>query len=784
MKRDLNSIQVAAELSLVAVTLATVHAFSRLFSDGDYAGPLVAAAICSHLVAAATRRIGWGIGRAAAVSLVALTFIATWSLFGDTTALGVPSGETVEAFRVATDQAWTQFREVVAPTPTLAGFVLALVLGIWAGAFLADWAAFRLWSPIEAIVPMSALFVFAALLGEDDARTRSAVLFITAVTAFELLHRVAHRAREGRWVNNDVDRGINALVIRGALLGLGAVAVGSIVAPALPMADDPAVLDWRGAGDGDSQRVVSSPLVTIEKRLVEQTDIELFTVQSEDPAYWRLTSLDIFDGQIWRSDGTFEKASGTLPRTNPAKPDGDSISQTYSIGALSSPWLPAVFEPLSFSSESTEAVYEPDSSTLIVPHDRDDSNGADYLIESIRPTFDPEVLRNSGGTISDDIAEKFLQLPGDFSRPATEQAEVVTGPGATDYDKALLLQNWFRSEFEYDLDVDLDHDIGAMEAFLQERRGYCQQFAGTYAAMARSLGIPSRVAVGFTWGERDAVDPTLWHVSGRQAHAWVEVYIAGTGWVDFDPTPGRGAPGSGAWTQNDAEQDVTEREAATDTTPTTPIEADPDTERPAEVDPAETPDVGETTGEGSSEMPESRTLPVTLMVMGVLLAAGFVVGGTTALINLRRRRARRHLVEDLIEQAQADQHSAADRGESTRTAPTDVDTRAGIQAAWEEMVDRLGVFGVEELPAETQSQFVDRAASVTDIDPAAPQRLAEGVDEADFALSPPTAAALDDARTTMSVVEEHVVEATTRWDRFLHLVDPRPLLSNSRKRSR
>lgn len=60
--------------------------------------------------------------------------------------------------------------------------------------------------------------------------------------------------------------------------------------------------------------------------------------------------------------------------------------------------------------------------------------------------------------------------------------------------------------------------------------------------MARSLGIPSRVAIGFTPGE--LADDGLFHVTGRQAHAWPEVFLAGAGWVSFEPTPGRGAPGA------------------------------------------------------------------------------------------------------------------------------------------------------------------------------------------------------------------------------------------------
>src|SRR5829696_64989 len=72
--------------------------------------------------------------------------------------------------------------------------------------------------------------------------------------------------------------------------------------------------------------------------------------------------------------------------------------------------------------------------------------------------------------------------------------------------------------------------------------------------MARSIGLPARVAVGFTPGDVDAADPTLYHVKGKHAHAWPEVYLSGYGWVLFEPTPSRGAPNAG-YTGVSEEQD-------------------------------------------------------------------------------------------------------------------------------------------------------------------------------------------------------------------------------------
>jgi transglutaminase-like putative cysteine protease len=85
-----------------------------------------------------------------------------------------------------------------------------------------------------------------------------------------------------------------------------------------------------------------------------------------------------------------------------------------------------------------------------------------------------------------------------------------------------------------------------MKDFLAERRGYCEQFAGTYAAVARMLGLPSRVAVGFTPGEQR--DDGRYYVQGKYAHAWPEIYFDGVGWVPFEPTPERGNPTEESYT--------------------------------------------------------------------------------------------------------------------------------------------------------------------------------------------------------------------------------------------
>ena len=169
------------------------------------------------------------------------------------------------------------------------------------------------------------------------------------------------------------------------------------------------------------------------------------------------------------------------------------------------------------------------------------------------PTFTVEALRATTSLNPPDPI--YLELPDDFPDTVATTAAAVTADAPTKYDAMLALQNWFLSEFEYSLDVPAGHGETAIEAFLRQKIGYCEQFAATFAAMARSLDIPARVAVGYTPG-LDQGDGSR-SVLGKNSHAWPEIWFDGLGWVPFEPTPGRGAPGSEAHTGLVPAQDET-----------------------------------------------------------------------------------------------------------------------------------------------------------------------------------------------------------------------------------
>ncbi len=116
-------------------------------------------------------------------------------------------------------------------------------------------------------------------------------------------------------------------------------------------------------------------------------------------------------------------------------------------------------------------------------------------------------------------------------------AAQVTQGAETPYDQAIALQLWFTAAggFRYSTNIDGGSDVNALDTFLRERVGYCEQFAATMALMARSLGIPARVVVGFTSGRQEE---GAWVIRGTDAHAWPELWMGAAGWIRFEPTPG------------------------------------------------------------------------------------------------------------------------------------------------------------------------------------------------------------------------------------------------------
>ncbi len=139
------------------------------------------------------------------------------------------------------------------------------------------------------------------------------------------------------------------------------------------------------------------------------------------------------------------------------------------------------------------------------------------------------------------VREEYTQLPDSLPAVVARTARDVTAGASNAYDQAVRLQEYFavNGGFEYDTEVAVGSGSQAIARFLRDKQGFCIHFSFAMAAMARSLDIPARVAVGFAPGSPQANGTVS--VGLRDAHAWPELYFEGVGWTRFEPTPTRGS---------------------------------------------------------------------------------------------------------------------------------------------------------------------------------------------------------------------------------------------------
>lgn len=694
-----------AEAALVSVTAVTAVGMSRLFTDTSFLRDVLALAVASHIVASAARRAGLSTLSAALISGGSLVITATMLLYVETAWFVLPTRDTVLAARDHLADAWTVMNATPAPVVPVPGLVLCVGAALSLSAFLADTAAFRRRAAVSAVLPMSAVYGFTIVAGSGDGAVRQGALFGLAVGATMVALWVRNRCADA-WIESRPGRGTLTLARAGGAALMLSVVAGALAGPWLPGAraepwidlarfevteaapwvDSPgpepepwADFEFQPAGAGstlgeaiagadDHPRVLVSPLVQVRSRLIELSDRELFTVAvlQDERQYWRLTSLDEFDGNGWRARSQYEDEAGALLTAVDPSTAGPPLVQTVSLEGLGNSYLPVAYEPRRVVDDGGVAMEYDFASASLIKTRRAAREGParfTYTVESVVAAIDdPDRLREVDTSV---LESEFLafntHLPNDVRAVVLDEAERITSEARSDYHRALLLQDYFRLDggFRYDLEVHAGHGIDSLEEFLDVRAGYCQQFASAYAAMARSVGLPTRVAVGFTWGEWDAArgEEGAYVVRGEHAHAWPEVYFAGTGWVRLEPTPGRGAPGDFAVTGHVANQAGLQTEAAVSPPQQGLVPspasggADPSGDagsglaaRRAGSDPA-----GESSGAGDSGSGGAWNLRepglVALAVLA-LAALGLAFGSVPVLRRLQRSRRRVRLAND------------------------------------------------------------------------------------------------------------------------------------------
>jgi hypothetical protein len=435
------------------------------------------------------------------------------ALPGLVTAAADPFGPASLAARLqdALTDGWYRLLSVPVPVPFTRSFtdlpvllaaLLATVIGLCAGSR----------RPAVAVAPAVVGFAGLLVLGVDGPVTGTTLTggFALAVAIFLL---VAAPARGGA----------RRRVATGAVAGVGLIAATVLVAGALhpgppynPRAQVRPQVDIQALQD--PMALLSSLLQTPK---VPVLTARLSGALVAQPRNWVLLTYDDYDGAGWQAPGDARPAvtSGVAP---------DSIGTGVASVSAASPLTLLPHPPMVLSSSPADLAYAPDSELLAAP-----SAIRAYTVRvSVgRPSAAALRLAAVPSGVPATLTAVPSCVPPALRTLASQLSSVATLPG----EQVERLQQYLSSgPFRYDPSAAPGEACASISAMLTRRDGTSAQFATAFALVARLLGIPARVAVGYSPGTLSGGVTT---VTDGDAYAWPEVELTGIGWLDVDPTP-------------------------------------------------------------------------------------------------------------------------------------------------------------------------------------------------------------------------------------------------------
>ncbi|MGK5532306.1 transglutaminase TgpA family protein [Streptomyces sp. URMC 129] len=542
-------------------TLAAAGAMLPLIDGGEWllrAGLLLTAQSAAGML---TRRRGVPAAVSVGAQLLVSLLLLTLACAREYAAAGLLPGPAVfDRFGRLITAGAEDIGNYPAPAPATDGIMLLVFGGVLLIGLLVDLLAVTLRSAAAAGLPLLALYSVAAGVARDDGGWP---YFMIAAAGFLVLLLAEGRDRLGTWgrffagpghgrqmTPHDHGRAAGPRTRAGRRIGALTLGV-AVLAPSLLPSLGGGLFDLDGedgSGPGGSASVTSvNPVVALQDQLNRPRNQRLlaYRTDSTQPSemYLRLVALDEFDGEEWRSSGWHEPAPPAPPwpvfGLTSAVPRTGATTVIEAEETYRQPSLPVPYPAQSIGTDG-DWLFDRGSQTLVAGDDEESTQGRTYEVEHLLVAPTAEQLANAPAP-APEIQEYYTQVPDDLPPEVRDTALDVTAGAANDYERGVALQTWFTRDggFRYDTAVQSGSGTEAIVRFLQDREGFCVHFAFTMAAMARALGIPAQVAVGFTPGVRQA--DGSYEVGTHNAHAWPELYFEGVGWVRFEPTPGQGS---------------------------------------------------------------------------------------------------------------------------------------------------------------------------------------------------------------------------------------------------
>ena len=638
------------------------------------------------------------------------------------------------------------------PVPSIAGIELIAAAGIGLVAIITDLLAVRLRSPAVAGLPLLVLFAVPVATNVKNATVGLTLSFCLGITGYLAMLATDGRQRLRLWgrlvtvweeTTDEEGRGPDTrqLAASGRRVGLAAVAFAIFLPLILPGLREHGIFGHGSApGHGAASVAPPSPLVEMRSQLNSQSAEPVLTyrttAQNPSQQYLQVYVLNNYDPESQQftlpthsrttavGSGELQPVPGLAPATS-INTTQTTITMTKTGGKGYLSYLPVPYAAQTIKLPGTGWVET--NQTLMVYGYRP-AAGLQYTVNSKTPVvFQSQLPAKYQVPAS---LKPYLSYLGPDRAQLLRIAQGVTSHARTPFAKALALENWFTTggNFSYTLRGAATNTV----AFLtSDRQGFCQQFAFAMAVLSRLLGIPSRVAVGYTAGTR--AGHGVWKVTTADAHAWPELYFPTVGWTRFEPTPG-GPTAQGTATRPNYPASVPPIVPPGQTTVSPPATSAKGTNQggagnrlgPHVIGNGQ--DAGKHPGRGGS-------FPVGLVV--ALVAAALLVAPSLTRVASRRRR--------------------------WLTATGDL---GSAHAAWRELNSTLADYGLDGATSESPRGLARRVAEAGKLDDPARQalgRIASAEERARYAPTPAAGATLRADEQTVRRAVALNATAGQRW---------------------
>ncbi len=659
-----------------------------------------------------------------------LIYVNLWFASGPAYGHVIPSHASVAQLGTMVRAAFAEFR-FAPPVPDIRPVSLIGSVGIGLVAIMVDVLAVRMRRPAAAGLPLLVLFSVPVASNLKNFSATQIFTFAAGMAGFLTLLSTASRDRLRMWgqlvtfryVQRADETGIGPdtreLAASGRRIGLAAVCLAVVIPIVLPSMRAHDVFSSGTGGGGHFGTGFSGGLEVmqqVQRDLQEKKPVPVLTYKTTAavPAsqYFQEYVLNYSENKdIWQPDvsGTVATqrltADNSLPYPVPGQVPAAHVATVQTEVTLSrdqaeiggSAFLPAPYAPVKLSAGPTGWSELP--GTLMLYNLTGPADGLQYTVISSEPQPTKANVAAANGNPPNSIVNQYGAYNGPDETRLTAIAHQRTVKATTQLQAALELQDWFLGGgFKYTLTPHLPTSHWLLAFLTTDRRGYCQQYAWAFAVLARLLGIPARVAVGYTAGTRGPGG--TWAVTSADAHAWPELYFAGEGWLRFEPTP-HGATGQG--------------------TATVPAYATgPAGGGQAKLSPG---GAGAAGAGGNSQANAVRGLN-TFQRLEQGGAAGGSAGGSSLWLVI---------VIPILVLLLIGAPAAARKLTRRRRWLVASDDAATANAAWRELTDDLRDYGMSRAPGETPRALARRLSREANLDPAAAEALRRVVSAAERA---------------------------------------------------